>query len=269
MKPKVVCSSFNLRLQHSLGHSLKLLLILSIIFPVFPAGFAAAAEADSGQAAGRESTDNAADSERTAVAALEALLAQTSSMSADVEQLLIDQDGRELQELKAHLQMVKPERFSWQVTAPYEELMVTNGTTIWRYEADLEQVTIQEFNDDLDRTPLMILNGDAEAIAAAYAVSAVFQSAANVAELAGSSGEAPEAQTISRFILLPSQPGNLFERLSLTFRGADLQEMQFEDSRGQQTSLSFSKVVRNADIPARQFSFEPPAGIDIIDTTQD
>jgi outer membrane lipoprotein carrier protein len=129
---------------------------------------------------------------------------------------------------------------------------VTDGTLIWRYEPDLEQVTIQQLDDELNPTPLMLLNGNEQSIAEAYEVSATTMDS-----------------TRTRFILLPREAGNLFIRLSLTFDGSDLEEMQFEDSVGQQTSLSFRQVVRNQPIDSSKFHFTPPAGVEIIDNTQE
>jgi outer membrane lipoprotein carrier protein len=99
----------------------------------------------------------------------------------------------------------------------------------------------------------MLLNGNAVEIAATYEVSM---------------GEMVDRR-ISRFILVPRSPGRLFERLAVTFRDADLIEMQFEDSLGQQTSLSFDNIVRNQPLSAGQFRFTPPAGVEIIDTTEE
>lgn len=186
-----------------------------------------------------------------AVAELQGLLEQTNSLSAEVDQLLMDQDGRELQETRALLLMQKPANFHWAITQPYEELMVTDGATIWRYEPDLGQVTIQPFDKDLDRTPIMLLNGDVASIDAAYEVSSATMDA-----------------LLTRFILIPRNPDRLFERMSLTFRGPVLEEMQFEDSLGQQTSLTFHEVQRNLPLDAAQFSFTPPAGIDVIDNRE-
>lgn len=194
-----------------------------------------------------------ATAEDHALQELVALLQQTDTLQAEVEQLLMDQEGRELQETRALLLMQKPSSFRWEIVEPYSELMVTDGNRIWRYEPDLEQVTIQTFNTELDRTPVMLLNGTAESIRDNYAVTA-----STMAD-----GEH------QRFILLPRQPDSLFERMSLTFNGAVLEEMQFEDSLGQQTSLSFHDVQRNVAVDAGSFSFEPPAGVDVIDSTLD
>jgi outer membrane lipoprotein carrier protein len=181
------------------------------------------------------------------------LLQQTTTLTAGVEQLLLDQDGRELQETRAQLSMQKPTNFRWEITEPYSELMVTDGSTLWRYEPDLAQVSIQTFDTELDRTPVMLLNGTTATIGSSYTVSA--------AMLADGVHQ--------RFILLPTQPDSLFERLSLTFNGPLLEEMQFEDSLGQQTSLSFMDVLRNQPLDAALFHFLPPPGVEVIDSTLD
>jgi outer membrane lipoprotein carrier protein len=195
--------------------------------------------------------DSADVTGEAAVQQLEAVLQQTGTLSASVVQLQVDQDGRELQESQARLIMQKPSNFYWELIEPYSELMVTDGALIWRYEPDLEQVTIQHFDAELDRTPIMLLNGNARDIAATYDVTMGVMA----------------DRGISRFILMPRSTSRLFERLAVTFRGPELIEMQFEDSLGQQTSLSFQDIVRNQPLSSGQFSFTPPEGVEIIDTT--
>ncbi len=193
---------------------------------------------------------SAVNANDVAVKQLAAILDTTTTLTAEVEQLLMDQDGRELQENRVELVMQKPASFYWAIREPYEELMVTDGAVIWRYEPDLEQVTIQTFDDDINETPVMLLNGNAESIAESYEVSATNMDS-----------------TRTRFILLPKKPGSLFERLSLTFKASELEEMQFEDSLGQQTSLAFKNVVRNQPVDSSKFHFTAPDGVDIIDNT--
>ncbi len=189
--------------------------------------------------------------EAGAISQLHAILAETRTLSAEVDQLLMDQDGRELQETRALLLMEKPAKFHWEITQPYEELTVTDGETMWRYEPDLDQVTIHPLDSDLDRMPVMLLNGDADRITEAYDVSST--------NMGGD---------LVRFILIPRNPDRLFERLSLTFKGPVLEEMQFEDSLGQQTSLTFHEVNRNVSLDQSEFTFTPPAGVDIIDNRE-
>lgn len=186
-----------------------------------------------------------------AVNQLVEILSQSESMLADVEQLMLDQAGYEMQAMTVRLMMQKPDHFYWKTLEPYEELMVTNGEKLWVYEPDLDQVTIREFETDLSRSPVLLLNGDAESLSKAFEISRhVMLDDLHV-----------------QYVLLPKDPASLVLRLSLVFVDDVLEEMQYENSLGAKTSLTFSNLEVNVDIDSGLFEFEPPAGIDIIDTT--
>jgi outer membrane lipoprotein carrier protein len=193
------------------------------------------------------------DSNADAALKLALILQEMDTLSADVEQLTLDQDGREIQEFQAKLIIDKPDHFYWEIQSPYSESMIANGNRIWRIEPDLEQVTVEEFQNDAGRNPLLLLNGDAELLAGSYTIAA--------AEL--------ELGNRQLFILTPTAPDSQFERLSLTFAENIIQEMQFESSLGQKTSLSFSRPEINAVIDPGIFEFHMPEGMEIIDNTGD
>ncbi len=187
--------------------------------------------------------------EQSPLEELVAILAATETLQADVEQLILTQDGREIQELQAELVMQKPDRLYWHVTEPYEELMLGDGITLWYYEPDLEQVSIREFPDDIENNPILLLNDDLQAIADAYEVSMGYVD-----------------DEVRQYVLLPLTPSSSYERFSMTFAGNDLLQMQFESSVGQLTSFSFSNIVNNQAVDAGLFQFDIPAGIEIIDS---
>jgi outer membrane lipoprotein carrier protein len=192
-----------------------------------------------------------ASGDMAAATQLAAILSDTRTLQADVSQLTLDQDGREIQEFEARIILSKPDHFSWEIISPYNELLLADGKRIWRYEPDLEQVTIEPFSDDLERTPALLLNGDAKAIAESYSISSADM----------------DFGSKVRFILHPKSPDSLFERLSLTFSGHILEEMQFEDSLGQKTSLTFSNLVANEPIAPDVFIFHVPEGLEVLDNT--
>ena len=181
------------------------------------------------------------------------LLQKTVTFKASVQQLVLDQEGREVQETQALLKLKKPDHFYWEITSPYAELMVTNGELIYRFEPDLEQVTIQPFENDLDRNPMLMLNGDARLLDTTYSIS----------------HNTLDYNNRDRFILIPKQSSSLYESLSLTFYQDFLEEMQFESSLGQSTSFYFSDLVMNHTISDADFEFEVPDNIEIIDMTEE
>lgn len=178
-------------------------------------------------------------------------LAQSTSMQAEVEQLILSQDGREIQALQGEIAMQKPDRLYWHVSEPYEELMISDGVSLWYYEPDLEQVSIQDFPTDIESNPILLLNDDLQALADVYDVSMGYVD-----------------EEIKQYILLPLLASSAYERFSLTFSGSDLVQMQFESSVGQLTSFSFTNIINNQTLDAALFRFEIPADIEIIDSRQ-
>lgn len=191
-----------------------------------------------------------AQKEESAAGQLVEVLGRTESMRAEVEQLTLDQNGREIQEARAQLVMRKPDHFYWRTSEPFEEVLTTDGETLWIYEPDLEQVTVRPFSGDLSRTPALLLSEDESTLEESFEISL-----------------APLSDEARRFTLTPRDPGSLFETLSLTFSGDTLEQMHFEDSLGQKTSIAFEKVEANVEVDEDLFAFEPPAGVEVIDST--
>ena len=177
------------------------------------------------------------------------LLSGLETMRAEVAQLTLDQEGREVQEAEATLTMHRPDRFYWHTTVPYEEVMTTDGESIWIYEPDLDQVTVQDFSEDVSRTPALLLSEDEETLRESFSIT--------LDDVGGGR---------SRFTLVPRDPGSLFEILSMTFSDGKLEEMQFSDSLGQRTSLEFSEVETNLPVDQELFTFEAPDGVEVIDS---
>jgi outer membrane lipoprotein carrier protein len=187
--------------------------------------------------------------QQTALQELVAILAETATLQADVEQLIMAQDGREIQALQASLVMEKPDRLYWHVNDPYEELMLSDGETLWYYEPDLEQVSIRDFPSEVEDNPILLLNDDLQAIANAYEVTLGYVD-----------------DELRQYILLPLSPASSYQRFSLTFSGQDLMQMQFESSVGQLTSFSFSNIRNNQPVDPALFHFEMPENVEVIDS---
>ena len=228
-------------------------LTVCLLLPALGAASAAGQQGDEGQSATQDNPtlEGQADDnqDNPALTRLVELLGEAETLQAEVEQLILDQNGRQVQQASARLVMRKPDHFYWHATEPYEEVMTTNGERIWIYEPDLEQVTIQDFSNDLSRTPALLLSEDKETLQESFEVS-----------FSERNGE-------THFNLLPRGSGSLFESLTLVFADEVLKEMHFEDSLGQQTSMSFRQVQVNEPVDEELFSFEAPPGVEVIDST--
>src|SRR5690606_23972203 len=109
-----------------------------------------------------------------------------------------------------------------------------------------EQVTIQQLDQRLTHTPALLLSGDVSKIGENFTI------------------EFKEAGDVVDFILRPKARDTLFDTLRLSFRGGLINDMQLIDSVGQRTNILFMGVQLNQPLAAERFTFEIPAGVDVI-----
>jgi outer membrane lipoprotein carrier protein len=178
---------------------------------------------------------------------LQQLLTGMNTFEANFIQHNYDGRGSVLQTLEGKLQAKNPGQFRWQTKPPYQQLLVTNGKTLWLYDQDLEQVTVQPLDDRLVSTPALLLTGRLDELNNAYEVY----------------GE--QLQKEWNFVLTPKSKDVLFDRLRLEFSAkGKLSRMVIQDEVGQKTVLTFRDVKSNISLADSLFTFEPPAGVDVI-----
>jgi chaperone LolA len=177
---------------------------------------------------------------------LKAFVAGARTAEADFTQSVQDRSGRVTQQASGTMAFARPGKFRWDYTTPYEQVIVGDGTRLWLYDADLEQVTVKPLAAVVAGTPAALLAGD-EAIEKYF-----------VLEDAGQSGGLEWLEAT------PKDKNTTFERIRMGFRGERLVQMEFTDHFGQRTTLVLSRLVRNPAIAASRFVFTPPRGADII-----
>jgi outer membrane lipoprotein carrier protein len=181
-----------------------------------------------------------------AVQRLTELLNQAQTITARFSQLTLDGGGTQLQETSGELALKRPGLFRWHTDAPMEQLLVSNGEKVWLYDPDLQQVTIQTLDQRLTHTPALLLSGDISKIRENFEISH------------------KEAGDVVDFILKPKSKDTLFDSLRLSFRNKVLNDMQLIDSIGQRTNILFLNVKMNVPQDDAQFTFQIPAGADVI-----
>ena len=103
-------------------------------------------------------------------AALRELLAPMREYAAQFDQVVVDGLGRPLQTATGTMRLQRPGRFRWEVVEPYSQVVVTDGTTVYVFDADLEQVTVQPLDETLQGTPARLLIGSMDALESSFAV---------------------------------------------------------------------------------------------------
>ena len=177
---------------------------------------------------------------------LKAFVSGARTAEADFTQTVTDKTGRVTQEASGTMAFARPGKFRWDYVKPYEQVIVGDGTRLWLYDADLDQVTVKALGDVIAGTPAALLAGD-DAIEKHFKLK-------NAGESDGL--EWLEATPISR--------DTSFERVRMGFKGDVLVQMELFDHFGQHTTLKLSRLARNPAIAPSRFTFTPPKGADII-----
>ncbi|MEE4461659.1 outer membrane lipoprotein chaperone LolA [Azotobacter chroococcum] len=174
------------------------------------------------------------------------LLDQAQTLTARFSQLTLDGSGTQLQETSGEMALKRPGLFRWHTDAPLEQLLVSNGETVWLYDPDLEQVTVRALDQRLTHTPALLLSGDISKIGENFEITH------------------KEAGGVVDFILKPKAKDTLFDNLRLSFRNGVVNDMQLIDGVGQRTNILFFGVKMNQSIDTAQFNFKVPEGTDVI-----
>jgi chaperone LolA len=217
-----------------------------VVVPPPPSAASPAAPAASPPAAARPPVGgplSAADV--AALARVERAVAALASVRAQFVQELVDPRTKAVQRAEGTLSLQKPGRFRWDYTTP-KQLIVSDGTKLWLYDADLEQVTVRRVRDTLSQTPAMLLSGQSR-IRDQFEVR-----------------DGGESDGLSWVRLLPKTQDTDFRELRLAFAGDTLRRMEFEDKLNQLTRITLNRVERNARLDASLFRFVPPPGVDVI-----
>jgi len=177
------------------------------------------------------------------------LLAAIETFEADVRQLIVESTGGILEESVIRFKMKRPHGFYWETIEPYPELIVTDGRSLWNYQPDLLQVSIEDWDTEQSELAAQLLNGQIDQIAEDY-----FINGGDVGN-----GEAYE------FVLEPLDPASLYERVTLYFREQTLNSIHIDNGNGQRTFWEFFDHQINEGIEDSEFVFSIPADIDVLD----
>ncbi len=188
----------------------------------------------------------------TGAAALRTFVDHVATFTADFAQTQTDEKGQVIQQQSGQVWLERASgkggqgRFRWAYEKPYAQLLVCDGRQIWVYDPDLEQVTVRSAAQALAGSPAQLLSQRA-----------TLTEAFNVA----SDGDADGEQHVK---LTPKDTQSDFKSVSLVLKGGAPVQMVFRDQLGNTTTVDFTNVKTNVDIPARQFEFKPPQGVTVV-----
>ncbi|HET6631205.1 MAG TPA: outer membrane lipoprotein chaperone LolA [Rhodanobacteraceae bacterium] len=179
-------------------------------------------------------------------AALGAFAHGIHSLSASFTQVVTGANGRKAQTVEGTLALQEPRQFRWQTLAPQKQLIVADGSRVWIYDPELEQVTVRKQSVEEAHSPLTVLT-DLSRLDRQFKAS-----------------EAGRRDGLQWLRLTPRVADAQFAYAELGFDGATLREMVFADKLGSRSELRFSDWQRNPTLPASTFQFTPPPDADVI-----
>ncbi len=146
-------------------------------------------------------------------------------------------------------EFVRPNRFRFDYSKPFEQTIVADGQTLWLYDADLKQVTARKQSQVLASTPAALIAAapDLKALRKDFDLEAA--------------GEKDGLQWVQA---TPRTKEGQLHSVKVGFRGNDLAALEILDSFGQRSVLTFSKMEVNAAIAPERFQFKPPPGADVV-----
>ncbi len=181
-----------------------------------------------------------------AVGTLREFVRDVKSGKAAFTQTVTAADGVRKKTSSGDFEFVRPDRFRFAYTKPFEQLIVADGQKVWIFDTDLNQASSRAIGKALGATPAALLAG--ASLEADFVLS-----------------NAPAADGLEWALATPKAKDGAFQSMRVGFKGRELAAVEILDSFGQRSLLRFAAFAPNAVIAADRFRFVPPAGADVIE----
>lgn len=171
------------------------------------------------------------------------------SLRGDFSQTVYDAHGNITGSSHGMLALEAPRLFRWQVTDPYQQLIVADGKKVWVYEPDLQQVTVRDQGSEEAHSPLTVLTDLSQ-------LDTEFKAT-----------DAGTRDGLEWLRLVSRSKDPQFEYAEIGFDASGPRRMVFVDTLGNRTDIAFSGWERNPSLPSSTFTFVPPRGTDVVGDT--
>lgn len=198
-------------------------------------------------AGARAQDESASHADLGPIELVERFAEEVEDLTASFQQDVFDVDHELLESSTGQFQLLRPNRFAWYYATPYEYEIVADGESLWTYDVEVEQITVDALSN-LAESPAMLLSG-------AGRVSENF----TVRDVESIDGR--------RWIeLSPREDEDESEFVSakIAFRDGLPEALELVDGLSKLTRIEFSDIEINAGLRRRDFNFDPPAGVDVV-----
>jgi outer membrane lipoprotein carrier protein len=172
---------------------------------------------------------------------------QTKTATARFEQQVMDRAGKVVESGSGTFVFARPGKFRWTYEKPHKQLLVADGSKLYIYDPDLNQVTVKRMDRAISSTPAALLAGRDD-------ITQLF-----------TLRDGGTSDGLEWVDATPKEKDTGFERVRLGLRGKTLAAMELNDQLGGRTMLRFSDLKANAPVPPDAFKFTPPKGADVME----
>ncbi|MBF0357401.1 MAG: outer membrane lipoprotein chaperone LolA [Magnetococcales bacterium] len=183
-----------------------------------------------------------------AIERLYSFLNGLQTVEAEFVQQVEEADGHVPEVSRGRFSAKRPGKFRWDYREPFEQMILSDGSSVYYYEIDLAQVTKTSARL-LEDTPAAFFVSD-RALSKTFTLS--------VAE--------DKVWKLPSVRMLPKKEGTVTAIIiTLHPQKNEILNLAVEDSLGNYSRFTFSKMHYNQPIEAERFNFTLPDGVDLID----
>ncbi len=168
---------------------------------------------------------------------------------AEFTQTVTSPDGLKKKTSTGSFEFARPNRFRFAYRKPFEQIIVSDGKTVWLHDVDLNQVSIRGYDQALGATPAALLSG--------AGLEKDFELTAQ-----------PARDGLDWVLAIPKAKGGNIESLQIGFKGKALAALELKDAFGQRSLMQFGEVATNVPVNEATFRLVPPKGADIVEQRQ-
>lgn len=157
-------------------------------------------------------------------------------------------------------EFLRPNRFKFSYSKPFEQTIVADGQTLWLYDVDLNQVTARKLST--------VMAGSPAALFSAAADIQVLQNDYVLQAIAPAQASPDDLEWVSASPKSKEGAASLLQVIKVGFRqtpaGVEIAALEMTDSFGQISQIKFEKVQLNTQLTAENFNFKVPAGVSVL-----
>lgn len=178
-----------------------------------------------------------------AVAELQKRLDQATQYSADFDQIVRSSKGKEIQKGKGKFYVKRPNLFRMDTNSPQENLIVSDGQTLWFYDPFVSQVTANWVKEAVSNTPFVLLTSNDKSHWDQYDVT----------------------QNMDNFVLKPKSKKSAIKQFDVRIDANGLLKGFSTIERDGQSNLYVLRNIGTTNVAADLFKFSVPKGAELDD----